>query len=157
MTDAYFAPPALRLVSKELIFVAFQTAEEGTEHEKLPLFYTNNKIPVRKAVDVWDMILEPFLDTEHTEDFIEKTYVTLEKLGINRDECDCLRQEVSARMFSYNFSSGLWDWCHLGLYDVLCASLGILSGENHRLSSKDFENFYWRANHIALKGFNNID
>ena len=150
VTDRYFAPPAIRTVHGELIFVPFQAEKEG-EDEKLPSFYASNNIPVRKVTDIWDIINDPFLDTEHSEDFKEKGYKQLEKCGVSRAECNCLRIEVAGRMLAYN--SMLWDWCHLGLYDVLCASLGFLSGEKHRLSDTEFEEFYWRAMDIALKGF----
>jgi len=153
VADRSLGPPVIRTVDNELIFTPTQTDEAGSQHENLPLFYANNNIHVRKATDIWDLILEPFLDTEHSEDFKAKTFARLKSCGISRKECECLRHEVSARMLSYNFSSGLWDWCYLGLYDVLCASIGFLSGEKFRLSDADFEAFYWRAMKIALKGF----
>ena len=149
-TDKFFAPAAIRTRNGELIFVPFQ-AEKDDEDQKLPSFYANNHIPIRKVTNIWGIINDPFLDTVHSEEFIEKGYALLENHGISRVECDALRQEVAARMLAYN--GILWEWVHLGLYDVLCASLGYLSGEKYRLSDKEFEEFYWRAMGIALKGF----
>ena len=76
----------------------------------------------------------------------------LNSCGISEAECQALRREVAARMFAYNFLSCLWEWVHLGLPDLLHASLGYLSGEKHRLSAHDFEVFYFRAMDIALEG-----
>ena len=119
----------------------------------MPSFYERNKISQCDVTDVWGIINEPFLDTEHDDEFIEWQYAKLEKCGISREDCECLRQEVSERMFAYNFDSMLWEWVHLGLCDVLWASIGILSGDKFRLPLSDFEEFYWRAINIALKGF----
>jgi len=151
-TDKFFAPPAVRTTAGELIFVPFLAEEgKGGENEKLPAFYARNNIPVRKVTDVWGIINDPFLDTVHSEDYYERGYALLEKCGISRSECNALREEVGARMLAYN--SILWDWVHLGLNDVLNASCGLFLGEKHRLSDADFEEFYWRAMAIALKGF----
>ena len=144
-------PNTIRTISNELIFVPKNNFK--TNENQFILFCNNNDIPVNKRTDIWDMILTPFLDTKQTNEDIENTYKTLERYGIDRIECNALRQEVSARMISYNFESGLWDWVHLGLFDVLDASCGILSGEKHRLSDKDFELFYFKAMNVALKSF----
>ena len=147
----FFYPNTIRTIDDELIMVP--KLDKKTDANQLLLFCSDNGIPVNKRIDIWDMILDPFLDTEHSEEYVEKTYETLEKYGIARAECNALRQEVSARMIAYNFESCLWEWVHLGLYDVLNASCGILSGEKHRLSDKDFEEFYRKAMNIALKSF----
>ena len=148
VSDKSYGPAPIRTTNSELIFAPFQ--EDG-EHKKLSSFYASNNIPLRKITDVWEIINDPFLDTVHSDDFIERGYTQLENCGISRMECNAIRLEVAGRMLAYN--SILWDWCHLGLYDVLYASLGFLSGEKHRLSDVDFERFYWRAMSIALKGF----
>ena len=110
-----FFPPVIRTVNNELIIMVF-TSEDDGEDKKLPRFYTDNNIKVRRdTIDIWDCILEPFIDTEFSEEHKERTSSLLEKYGISRAECDAIRQEVSNRMIAYNFTSGLWDWFHLGL------------------------------------------
>jgi hypothetical protein len=146
-----FFPPVIRTISNELIMIPY--LEEKSDMKPFLLFCERNNIAVNKRIDIWGMILDPFLDTEHSKKYIEATYDTLDKYGITRIECDEIRREVNDRMFAYNFESCLWAWCHLGLYDVLNASCGILSGEKHRLSDNDFEKFYSKAISIALKGF----
>ena len=155
VTHDFFAPPAIRTADGELIFVPFDN--EHGEHKKLPDFYAKNHIPVRDVTDIWAMILDPFLDTEHSDAYIAGSYAALEKYGVSRRECESLRLEVAARMVAYNFTSCLWEWVHLGLYDVLCASLGILSGDRHRLSNEEFKGFYWQAMEIALRGFHDAE
>ena len=146
----FFYPNTIRTIDGELIMVP-----KLKESSKNPLlsFCIKNDIPVNKRTDIWGMILDPFLDTEHSEEYIERTHTSLKKYGIDLEECYALRQEVAARMIAYNFESCLWEWIHLGLYDVLNASCGILSGEKYRLSDNDFEMFYKKAMNIALKSF----
>lgn len=58
-------------------------------------------------------------------------------------------------MRAYNLESGLWDWSHLGLYDVLCAMLEggpVPACHEFALPNADFEAFYWEAMAIAAKG-----
>jgi hypothetical protein len=148
--DSFF-PPVIRTISNELIMIPY--LEEKSDTNPFLLFCTRNNIAVNKRPDIWEMILDPFLDTEHSNEYIEANYDTLDKYGVTHIECAEIRREVNARMFAYNFESCLWEWFHLGLYDVLNASCGILSGEKHRLSDEDFENFYFKAMGIALKGF----
>ena len=145
----FFCLNTIRTIDGELIMIP----KPKESKNPLLVFCRENDISVKKRKDIWGMILEPFLDTEHSQEYIERTYTTLEKHGIDRKECNALRQEVSERMIAYNFESCLWEWVRLGLYDVLNASCGILSGEKHRLSDTDFETFYKKAMVIALKGF----
>jgi len=152
-TTGNFWPDVARTINGELIFIGYRQEEVG-EHKKLPKFFCENNIKVREdVVDIWSFILEPFLDTEHSDEWIEKSYKILEKCGISRLECNSIREEVSDRMIAYNFQSYLWEWMELNLYDVLKASIGILSGENHRFNDEEFEKFYQRTMNIALKGF----
>jgi hypothetical protein len=148
--DSFF-PPVIRTTGNELIMIPY--LKEKSDTNALLLFCERNNIAVNKRTDIWEMILDPFLDTEHSEEYIEASYNTLDKYGITRTECKEIRREVKDRMFAYNFESCLWEWFHLGLYDVLNAGCGILSGEKHRLSDNDFEKFYFKAMNIALKGF----
>ena len=149
-TEKHFAPQAVRTISNELIFLTFMRNETDA-NKKLPRFFKRNNVTVRKSIDVWSIINDPFLDTEHSPEYIESGFAQLEKCGIVRGDCHDLRIEIAVRMLAYN--AVLRDWVHLGLYDTLRASLGYLSGEKYRLSDKDFEKIYWRAMKIAMKGF----
>ena len=51
-------------------------------------------------------------------------------------------------MYEYNFATMLWDYFHLGLYDLLSA----FQMEAFKLSDEKFKVFYWDAMEIALKG-----
>ena len=108
--------------------------------QAMPLIYL---IPGKLYLEMLSLVIGKYT--------IERGYMRLENCGISRRECNALRLEVAERILAYN--SILWDWCHLGLLDVLYASLGFLTGEKHRLSDVDFERFYWRAMNIALKGY----
>lgn len=142
-----FFPPALRIKSNELIFIS------AKDKEALIEFCKRNQITINKREDLWGNILDQFVDTEFSAEYIQKSAEQLARYGINPSACNELRQEVTARMFAYNFTSGLWEWVQLSLYDVLGASIGHLSGEKHRLSDADFAEFYFRAMEIALKSF----
>lgn len=146
--------PHIRTASNELILMQCDAEKgKGGEYDKLPSFFADNEIRVREAADIWGMILEPFVDTEHSDSYLREIIDTLEKHGISRKEVSSIRREVRARMLAFNFESGLWEWVHLGLDDVLDASMGKISGEMHWLPDADFEKFYWRAMEIAIKGF----
>ena len=141
-----FGRPALCINNNEFIFLS------KDDNDALLLFCERNDIPVIIRVDVWGYILECFLDTELTEKSKQYSYKQLNNCGISEQECYSIRKEVSQRMIAYNFTSCLWEWCYLGLFDLLCASTGIFSGDAHRLRDKDFERFYFRTMDIAFKG-----
>lgn len=152
-----FWPDLIRTTDDELIIIGYRQEEKG-EHKKLPRFYDENNIVLRKdVVNIWGHILEPFLDTEYSEDHLERDFQILEKHGISRSECESVRKEVNDRMIAYNFTSCLWEWVNLDLYDVLKASIGVLSGEKYQLNDKDFEEFYYHAMNIGIKGFKQHD
>jgi len=138
--------PSIRVNENELVFISAE------DRKLLVKFCVKNAIPINKRADVWGIILDAFLDTTHSEEWKQKGLMQLYNCGISELECNNLRQEVAERMVAYNFASGLWEWVHLGLSDVLYASSGYLSGEKHRLSDNDFEKFYFKAMDIALKG-----
>lgn len=129
-------PPEVRTRQGEVLFVS-------AEHEDaLKAAVQAAGIPLVKRFDVWDMILTPFLDTEFDEATHEHILAMLEANGISREECQQLRARVAQPMLAYN--ALLWDWVHLGLYDLLLA---------HRplLATADFRAFYWEAMAIARR------
>ncbi|KAF0247408.1 MAG: hypothetical protein FD167_3191 [bacterium] len=140
------SPPEIRTKNGEILFVS---AELKKELEEVALA---NQIPLVSRVDVWSYILDPFLDTEFTSEQEEATLKLLEENNISSLECQQIRNFVGQAMLAYNFTSGLWEWAHLGLCDVLAALSGNLSGHRHKLSETDFKNFYYQAIEIANRG-----
>jgi hypothetical protein len=105
-----------------------------------------------ERVDVWSLILEPFLDTEFDEQHKQRTLVMLQNNEVSRELCDALRQEFGPAMYHYNFATFLWDWVHLGLYDLLSAiELGPRATLPWR-HGRSFASFYWEAMEIAGRG-----
>jgi len=132
------APPEIRTEQGEILFVP------ANQKDDLVKFAHRKKLSMIHRFDVWDLLLEPFLDTEFDADEKERTLRILEENRINRKECETIREEVSKAMTLYNFSTGLWDWVHLGLLDLLSAQRGIMNETN-------FNKFYWYAMEIALR------
>ncbi len=143
--DADAAPPEIR-TSREILFIPAPSREE------LRQAAAAHSLPTVKRIDVWDLLLEPFLDTEFDEEHKERSLRLLEECGIRREESIEIRRFVAEAMVAYNFKSMLWDWCHLGLADALDAFRGVLSGRSHRLPPDEYETFYWRAMELARKG-----
>ena len=130
-------PPTIR-VHDELIFIS-------AEHKQdLAAFADRNKIPLYDRVELWDWILEPFLDTEFTDEHKEKLYNLLEKYELNRQTVDRLRETVKGQMMKYNFDTMLWEWGMFGALDVLQAM-------RPKLNSVDFNSFYKQVMEIALR------
>ncbi|MEW6207449.1 MAG: hypothetical protein AB1631_03725 [Acidobacteriota bacterium] len=143
--DASAAPPEIR-TRREILFIP------ATMKEELRRAAAASGIPTVRRIDVWDLLLEPFLDTQFDEEHKERSLLLLEECGISREESIEIRRFVRRAMEAYNFTSMLWDWCHLGLSDALDAFRGVLSGDSHRLAPDEYEAFYWRAMELALKG-----
>lgn len=115
--------------------IIFISAEEK---EKLTEFAQRNSIELRPHSWNWDWILEPYLDTEGTEEGENRIRIALGKAGIDPMETANIRKEVGKQMYKYNFDTMLWEWCSLGLYDVLSAM-------RVKYNDTAFEDFYHRA------------
>ena len=137
-------PPELRLETGEVLFVAAEQKEELRQACK------RYGVPVVQRVDVWALLLEPFLDTEFDEEHEERTLRRLEEYGITREEAWKIRREVRRRMLAYNFV--MWDWVHLGLYDLLQASPAQWFPGLSWLRRGASQRFYWWAMEIAGRG-----
>ena len=145
-----FIPPVIQTKKKELLFIS------AVQKEQLLLFCKKNKIPVIQKNENWADILEIFLDIDITKEELEFCYKRLKQNGISKELCDTIRKEVCNKMIAYNFDSCLWEWVHLGLYDILEASLGILSGKKYCMEQKEFQKFYWQAMKIEFMGKNGV-
>lgn len=140
------APPEIWTKEGDILFIS------AMQREELKAKAREQNIPDICRADVWDMILDPFLDTTFTKEEEERTIKRLEEQGVSRKEVMRLREELKDVMIAYNFDSMLWDWVHLGLSDALDALMGKLSGKRFRLSDERFEKFYREAIALARKG-----
>lgn len=131
------APPTIR-VGDELIFISAKHREE------LSAFADRNKIFLSDRVELWDWILEPFLDTEFTDEHKERLYSLLEKYDLDRQNVDRIRETVKEQMMKYNFDTMLWEWVMFGALDVLQAM-------KPKLKPEDFNSFYKQVMEIALR------
>lgn len=144
--DPSAAPPEIRTVAGETLFISAEQKEELTQAA------TAAGLTIYRRVDVWDMLLEPFLDTEFSDEHEEQTLALLEKHGITRSETSSIRTSVAQKMLSYN--SIAWEWCHLGLYDVLLAMKTPWDGLSlfGKRGTKRYQSFYWHAMELADRG-----
>ncbi len=119
-------------VGNDIVFVSAEKKEELKE------FAAVNNIKLSKHSWNWDWILEPYLDTELTEKDEQLVLKRLNENVIEKSEVEKLRLEVSEQMYKYNFDTMLWDWCSLGLFDVLAAM-------RTKYNKNEFRDFYKRA------------
>jgi hypothetical protein len=130
-------PPTIK-IGKELIFISREYIEN------LKLFAERNKIKTTVRAANWNLITEPFLDTEFSEEQKQWTTERLRSNGISEQETFQLRDEIGRQMYKYNFDTMLWEWTNLGLTDVLSAM-------RVKLDKKEFKDFYWRAMEIEQR------
>lgn len=136
--DLDAAPPELR-VRGETLFVS------ATHKDELRRAAEGHGVPIVPRVDVWDLLLEPFVDTTFDDADQERTLQQLEQNGVTRDEAAAIRATVRKPMLAYN--AILWDWVHLGMYDLLWAHLGVRA----TVSEAAFVEFYRWAQEIAKR------
>jgi len=130
-------PPTLK-VGEELIFIS---------REKIDLlkeYAIKNNIKLKKRHSNWDYITTPFLDTEYDDEQNANIENKLKSNGILKEELINLRKEIAEQMYKYNFDTMLWEWCSLGLNDVLLAM-------RPKLSKQKFNEFYWKAMEIEQR------
>ena len=135
--DLTQSPPTLR-IKKELIFISAEFLDT------LKTFVDNNNIKVMERVDIWDIILMPFLDTEFNKNLDKKLLAKLKEYGLNATTVQEWRNRVKETMISYN--AIFWDWVHLGQYDLYMAYIG-------ELNKEVFYKFYWETMEVALLAY----
>ncbi|NHI94020.1 MAG: hypothetical protein EAX96_16140 [Candidatus Lokiarchaeota archaeon] len=136
------APPEIK-IKNELIFISAKFKDE------LEKFALKNNIKVEKRFDIWDSILEVFLDTEISENAKIKTFEELKQFGLDEETVKKWRERVKNPMIGYNFGTMLWDWVHLGQWDMLQAHLLFLK----KFGKEKFEKLYWDSMKIALLAY----
>jgi hypothetical protein len=144
--DPSTAPPEVRTRGGETLFVS------ATHADALRDAVAKVGLRVARRLDVWDLLLEPFLDTTFDAAHQERTLRTLEAVGVSRPETERIRARVGPTMLAYN--GVLWDWVHLGLYDLLSAMRWPFTGEGirNRVLPSHYRSFYWEAMEIAERG-----
>jgi predicted metal-dependent HD superfamily phosphohydrolase len=130
-------PPEIVLASGEVLFVAKR------EEAALDLFARVHGVPRVDRHDTWADLLEPYLDTDFSEEQQARTLERLAASGFPREEVAAIRALVGEPTLSYN--SALWDWAHLGHLDVLAAMQAALP-------ASELAAFYWRSMEIANRG-----
>lgn len=130
-------PPLLRM-DNEVIFISREHSDQ------LRTFAEKANIKTYEATRNWDWLLEPYVDTEYTEETHHNLKKLLEINGISNEEIIAIRDELKEQMFRYNFDTMLWDWCGLGLPDVLAAM-------KVKYTKEQFSDFYNRAMEIQLR------
>jgi len=128
--------PTIR-IKDELIFLP---SEKRSELENLG---KRNKINIVERLGIWNAILEPFLDTEFTNEAGKRTSQFLENYGLTNEQVKTLRKEVELQMLKYNFDTTLWEWVDLNASDVLRAMMP-------KYNKEEFKNFYEQVMTIAL-------
>ena len=106
-----WAPPCVRTLDGEFIFLPAQMVEP------LARFGLTHDIPFLSRTDIWSMILDPFLDTTHDEDYLEKAMSIMVGSGVSREAVWEMRKLVGTRMRILTYRT--WEWVYYGLYDVL--------------------------------------
>ena len=146
--DPDAAPPEVRTLEGETLFISSEQAAE------FRIMIAETRLTVVQRTDVWHLLLEPFLDTEITPDDQERTMAELRRLGISGSEVAQIRQSATNSMLAYN--GVLWDWVHLGLFDLFASTRWPFAwtGFVYRLFPKRYQEFYWRAMEIADRGRN---
>ncbi|GAA0732921.1 hypothetical protein GCM10009430_46560 [Aquimarina litoralis] len=151
-----FAYPEKRISAKDIvsICIAFGTARvilkediifiAAEKKDDLKTFAHKNNIPLSAYSWNWDWILEPYLDTELTEEYQQQVQVLLLENGFSLNEVQMIRKEVGKQMYRYNFSTMLWEWCSLSLPDVLSAMNALYTKEK-------FREFYKKALEIEKR------
>lgn len=129
-------PPTVK-TGNELIFVG------AKQRNELIKFATDNAIKTVKREDIWSWILEPFLDTEYTNETNNALNKLLAEYGLNEKSVCSLRQEVKIQMLKYNFDTMLWDWVNLNAPDVLRAM-------RTKYNTEEYRKFYRKVMDIAL-------
>lgn len=106
-----WSPPCFRTNDGEYLFVPAHRLEVLIDWAQ------DNHVLFKERVDIWSMILDPFLDTKFDDEYLERTSRTLAANGVSKEEIDEMRRLVGTRMRLLTYQT--WEWAYFGLYDVL--------------------------------------
>lgn len=111
--------------------------------KELQMFTEKHNILTVERPRIWEWTLEPFLDTEYTDDTDKWLTCLLEAFGLTPEKITALWAEVETQMLKYNFDTMLWEWVILNDSDVLRAM-------RTKYNANEFQEFYSRVMDIAL-------
>ncbi len=135
-----WSPPAILTRQGEFLFIPAE------QQDALQAFAREQSIPVTRRYDVWSDLLDPFLDTEFSEEATMATQVRLRERGQLTDtEIAGIRKTVGTRMLA--LTAQTWEWQSYGLYDALTAMKPWTSLRRNR-----WLEFYAGAMEIARRG-----
>ena len=142
--DPDATPPEIRTGSGEVLFVSAELREE------LRSAAAQHGVAVIGRVDVWGLLLEPFVDTEFGADHQAATIRELGEVGLDASAVQRLRDRFEARMLAYNALH--WDWTHLGQADLLDAHLRRFVPRRLAIAHRRFVRLYRESMEIAALG-----
>ncbi|MWA04088.1 hypothetical protein F8568_027640 [Actinomadura sp. LD22] len=108
--------PEIRTVLGETLFVPRERKSD------LEAFCRRHGIERVARPDVWEDLLEPFLDTRIAPDQESATLDRLRDAGFAAHEVSAIRRRLTPLMLAYNFDAMVWAWAYLGLFDLLHAA-----------------------------------
>ena len=109
-------------------------------------------IPILRRIDVWGLILEPFVDTEFTEKMDAKTRTELLATGVDEVTLTRMRDRLARIVGDYNLKF-VWNWWGLSLFDAFdaiqfCSRIKVIQAMN----DDEYKQFYWEAMELAGRG-----
>ncbi len=122
----------------------------GRQCDELRAFGARYRIPLVQRTYVWDLLLEPYVSTEFTDAADRRTREELLAIAFTDEEITEIRARFGPAMTAYN--GVLWDWVHLGLYDLLLALTGALTEREYALGPDEYRQTYWWAMEVADRG-----
>lgn len=138
--------PEIRTTLGETLFVPV------ADRSALENFCDSNGIAKEYRPDTWSDLLDPFLDTYFDPEDQRTTENRLSAAGLPLDEVTEIRRRLEPVMVAYNIDSMLWEWVHLGLYDLLAAITGPLVKPSLQATLGDPAVLYDWAMEIADRG-----
>jgi hypothetical protein len=108
--------PEIRTTSGETLFLP------RPQKSELERFCVRNGVARRSRFDAWGDLLEPFLDTRFEPEEERATLARLDAAGFSSREVAEIRRRLTPLMHAYNFDAMVWEWVHLGLFDLLDAA-----------------------------------
>lgn len=108
--------PEIRTTEGEILFIPRE------QRPDLERFCRRHGIARKARRDVWEDLLEPFLDTWIAPEDERATVERLREAGFPPEEVAEIRRRLAPLMHAYNFDGMVWEWAVLGLYDLLSAA-----------------------------------
>lgn len=131
------SPPSLIAATGEVLYVP------ATSRAEVNAWALAEGVRLWTGPDHWELLLEPFLDTEFTAEQSARTDAKLAGYGFPAAEVARWRERVRRPVTLAN--SLWWEWGHLGHFDALNAFLTFTAPWT-------FRRFYWDSMEVATRG-----